>query len=105
MLAEHRGVVLDVAAQRQTSIYEKRKPWNRGTLVARPAKGDGTKTEYFASYAGGSCERYPVGERATFAVTGQTSRAWPPEILANLLDLATVEPAQARLAGLTAGGR
>lgn len=95
MLLENRGVVLRMAVSRQTAVYENRKPWNRGTLHARPWKAGERERSYFASYAGGSCESYPLGERTTYAVTGQTSRAWPPEILANLLGLSTVEPLSA----------
>ena len=94
MLASEAAVVLRLRVMRQCGVHENRKPWNRGTLEARPWKSDdeGEQT-VFATYAGGSCDAYPAGERTLFVATGKTSNQWPPEILANLLNLRTVEPA------------
>jgi hypothetical protein len=101
MLAEGDAVVLRLRVLRRSAIYENRKPWNRGTLEARPASPD-RRQSYFATYDGGSCDAYPSGTRSQFVTSGKTSHQWPPEILANLLDLETVEPASEvyrRLAG------
>ena len=46
---------------------------------------------YFATYAGGSCASYPTGTQLRFLASGATSHEWPPEILANLLNLQTGE--------------
>jgi hypothetical protein len=93
MLAHESAVVLELHVIRQSSVYENRKPWNRGTLDARPWNTSTHVQSYFAKYDGGSCASYPIGTKQLFVTSGETSHQWPPEILANLLDLATVEPA------------
>lgn len=94
MLANESAVVLRLRVMRQSGVVENRKPWNRGTLEARPWKpADDEEQTVFATYAGGSCDAYPTGERTLFVASGKTSSQWPPEILANLLNLRTVEPA------------
>jgi hypothetical protein len=93
MLAYESAVVLELHVIRQSGVYENRKPWNRGTLVARSWVTKERQQSYFATFEGGSCASYPEKARQLFVVSGETSDQWPPEILANLLDLATVEPA------------
>jgi hypothetical protein len=93
MLATESAVVLRLRVHRQSGVYENRKPWNRGTLEARPSTTNDPEPLYYATYAGGSCASYPTGTRTQFLATGETSHEWPPEILANLLNLKTVEPA------------
>lgn len=92
MLATESAVVLNVRVARQCGVYEHRKPWNRGTLEARRWSTKEREQTVFATYGGGSCDAYPAGTRSMFLASGKTSREWPPEILANLLDLQTVEP-------------
>ena len=100
MLATESAVVLQLRVLRQNGVYENRKPWNRGTLEARPSSSKGPEQIYYATYAGGSCASYPTGTRTQFLATGKTSHEWPPEILANLLNLQTVEPAPERYRSL-----
>ena len=92
MLATEPAVVLKLHVFRRSGLFENRKPWNRGRLEARPWKEKDREQSVFATYAGGSCEAYPTGTVAKFLAKGETSKQWPPEILANLLDLQTVEP-------------
>jgi hypothetical protein len=93
MLTDERAVVLQLRVVRRCAVYENRKPWNRGTLEVRPLRSKDSDQTFFATYAGGSCDAYHMGTRSRFVTRGQTSHEWPPEILANLLDLQTVEPA------------
>jgi hypothetical protein len=102
MLATESAVVLRLRVLRRSRVYENRKPWNRGTLEARPWISEDPEQIVFATYAGGSCTSYPTGTRAQFLASGETSHEWPPEILANLLNLQTVEPAPERYRRLVA---
>lgn len=92
MLAKESAVVLNLQVVRQCTVLENRKPWNRGTLTVRRWSTKEREQTVFATYAGGSCEAYPAGTRSRFLASGKTSREWPPELLANLLNLKTVEP-------------
>jgi len=100
MLVTESAVVLRLRVLRQSGVYENRKPWNRGSLEARPSTTNDPEPIYYATYAGGSCASYPTGTRAQFLTSGKTSHEWPPEILANLLNLRTVEPAPERYRSL-----
>lgn len=93
MLAHESAVVLRLHVIRRSGVYENKKPWNRGVLEARPWNTKAHEQSYFATYEGGSCASHPANTREMFLTSGKTSAQWPPEILANLLDLATVEPA------------
>lgn len=92
MLATESAVVLKVHVFRRSGVFENRKPWNRGILEARAWSTKDSDQSVFATYAGGSCASYPTGTRSRFLVSGRTSHEWPPELLANLLDLQSVEP-------------
>ena len=96
MVATSPGVVLDVRVLRESKLYENRKPWNRGTFVARPWGTGDAPTQYFARFAGGSCESYPAGQHAIYLGTGEDAKLWPPEVLSNFLDLQVLEPLPAR---------
>jgi len=97
------GVVLEVRVLRERKLYQNRKPWNRGTFVARPWRSGDAPNQYFARFAGGSCEPYPTGRQAIFLATGETSQLWPSELLSVFLGLQIAEPLPARLADIVAG--
>ena len=100
MVAASPGVVLDVRVLRESKLYENRKPWNRGTFTAlRWGTGD-APTQYFARFAGSSCESYPGGQHAIYLGTGEDAKLWPSEILSNFLDLQVLEPLPARFRGV-----
>ncbi|HTS52081.1 MAG TPA: hypothetical protein VMH26_02305 [Burkholderiales bacterium] len=96
MVAAYPGVVLDVRVLRESKLYENRKPWNRGTFIAHPWGTGDAPTQYFARFAGGSCESYPSGQRAVYVGTGENAKLWPPEVLSNFLDLQVLDPLPAR---------
>jgi hypothetical protein len=100
MVAASPGVVLDVRVLRASKLYENRKPWNRGTFVALPWGTGDAPTQYFARFAGSSCESYPVGQHALYLATGEDAKLWPSEVLSNFLDLQVLEPLPARLRGV-----
>jgi hypothetical protein len=93
MLNEHQGVVVTLNVRQSGQVYENRKPWNKGTLLLKPSQPEDPNKQYFAVRWGFSCESYADGRRELLIATGATSKQWPPEILANLLDLQTIEPA------------
>jgi hypothetical protein len=96
IVAASPGVVLDVRVLRESRLYENRKPWNRGTFVARPWGTGDVPTQYFARFAGSSCDGYPTGQRAIYVGTGEDAKLWPSEVLSNFLDLQVLEPLPAR---------
>ena len=93
MLKEQQGVVVTLNVLQTGRLYENRKPWNKGTLLVKPSQPEDSNKHYFAVRWGTSCDSYPDGKRELMVATGETSQQWPPEILANLLDLPTLEPA------------
>ena len=93
MLHEQPGVVVTLNVLQSGRLYENRKPWNKGTLFLKPWQAEDPNKQYFAVHWGTGCENYPDGRRELLIATGETSKQWPPEILANLLDLPTLEPA------------
>jgi len=99
MVSADPGVILEVRVVRSRKLYENRKPWNRGTYVPWPweTRAD-TPTHYFARFAGGSCDGYPVRRSALLLVTGQTSTLWLSELLSVFLGLQVVEPLPDRFA-------
>jgi hypothetical protein len=96
MVARFPGVVLDVRIARETKLYENRKPWNRGAFIAQPWGNGDAPSQYFARFAGGSCETYPVGQHELYLANGEDAKLWPPEVLSNFLDLQVLEPLPAR---------
>jgi hypothetical protein len=96
------GVALEVRVLRERKLYQNRKPWNRGTFLARPWGSGNAPTHYFARYSGASCERYPTGHSAIYLATGETAKLWPAEVLSNFLDLQVVEPLPARFGSVVA---
>ena len=90
------GVVLDVRVVRESTLYENRKPWNRGTFIARPWGTGDVPTQYFARFAGGSCDGYATGQRAVYLATGEDAKLWPSEVLSNFLDLQVMQPLPTR---------
>ena len=97
MAAADPGVVLGVAVQRSTGVYENRKPWNRGTL--KSGKAWWVRERYFAR---GACADWPVGTTGVFDAAGdpRSSKAWPPDVLPNLLDLQVLTPSSPDRAAL-----
>ena len=94
------GVVLELTVARRFGIYEQRKPWNRGQLMARARPTPRPSERYYAQYAGGSCDAYPTGTRAMYYASSSSSpsgpgpREWPPTSdIAAFLGLKVLVPA------------
>lgn len=82
------GVVLTVKVTASAAVYENRKPWNKGTFVARPARE--VPSRYFMSHA--TCAAQAPGMKGAYLATGLQSKAWPPDVLPNFLSLQVLEP-------------
>jgi hypothetical protein len=100
MVAADPGVVLDVRVLRESKLYENRKPWNRGTFTANPWGSRDAPTQYFARFAGGTCEGYPADSHAVYFAKGENAKLWPSEVLSNFLDLQVLEPLPATFRGV-----
>ena len=82
------GVVLTVRVAGAVGVYENRKPWNSGSYSAGQAWW--VKDRYFVR--GISCDM-PVGRwNGGWMTRGENANGWPPEKLANFLDLMVLEP-------------
>jgi len=96
MLRDSPGVVLTIEVQRRNRILRHRKPWNDGRVSAEGWRTQVASERYFADFAGGSCTGYESALPTLFVQYGQGSGVWPPDDLANFLDLARIEEAPTR---------
>jgi hypothetical protein len=101
MLGSNTGVVLTIEVQRQDRILRHRKPWNAGRLSAEGWRSTQSTERYFADFAGDSCADYPRELPTLYVKYGQGSGVWPPDDLANFLNLATIDEAPTRYLQLT----
>jgi hypothetical protein len=99
ILQDARGVILNVVVLRKNRIYEARKPWNKGQMIASGWKTSNEQTSYYARYAGGSCADYPVGTRSVHfseydvSVLNRSGPSdWPPRGPATFLNRQTLDP-------------
>ena len=83
------GVVLEMRILRERSLYENRKPWNRGSVKIGPWQSKGETHRFYARFAGSECSGYAGISRALyFPVTeGEESSVWPPTAPLTLLGL------------------
>ena len=58
------GLVLEMRILRERSIYENRKPWNRGSFKLGPWQSKGETTRFYARFAGKECGDYAGISRA-----------------------------------------
>lgn len=87
MLTNSRGVVLTLFVHRKRDVYEQRKPWNRGQLMATRWQSVRELQRYFATASDESCERYAAGVRRFFWPEWERSTVSPPDVLPNFLGL------------------
>jgi hypothetical protein len=92
------GLVLDVHVLRARRVYENRKPWNRGTVAARPWTASDESKQY---YGAGRCEAYLRSGRGFYHPTSATDASWPPLVVANFLGLEELGPVPPALRELT----
>jgi len=87
------GVVLQLRVQRQNSVYEQRKIWNRGQLrVSGWQPAEEPIKRYYARFAGDSCQDYPLGESAQYFPVDESSPGWPPSHAPSFLGLLPAQP-------------
>lgn len=89
MAAADPGVLVLLRESRYRAVYESRSLWSRGALSARSWTDGGPDRVYFAR---GGCGAFPAGKTDAFLVVGETSKAWPPDVLPNFLGLETLKP-------------
>ncbi len=100
-LHEDQAVALEVMVVRKLGIYESRKPWDKGGISARGWYPENEQKSYYAQYAGGACEDYPLGSRSVRFVSynppGMAGNAenWPPRELPSFLNLLSLGPVPA----------
>lgn len=97
MVESDPGVVLELAVRRHRTLYEKRKPWNRGSRFASAWSEAQVPSRYFARFAGAACEGYPQGRRSLYLAQGEPSSGWPSQTLSVFLGLQVVTPLPADL--------
>jgi hypothetical protein len=97
-LLDDHAVVLDVTVVRGDGIYESKKPWNSGRLLAKgwyPAK---EQKSFYAQYAGRSCANYPLGSKSLqfvpydSRIVPSSAENWPPREVPAFLNLQILEP-------------
>jgi hypothetical protein len=96
------GVVVDVQVKRANSVYQNRKPWNRGTLFAT---GWMDKTETRSFYLPQkSCADYSARSELNgfleYAYNGKIEppTTWPPQALEQVIDTSTYSEVPQRFA-------
>ncbi|HUO44888.1 MAG TPA: hypothetical protein VMT94_08280 [Burkholderiales bacterium] len=96
------GVVLQMHVFRERPVYENLKPWNKGTLEARPWQLENEMRLYYARGAGAECANYlQPGRRLYFPVSEQEAvYSWPPAALPNFLDMQVLAPVPGRYQAL-----
>ena len=99
-LREAPGVVLKVQGRQQISVWEKRKPWNRGELFATAGRNAPDENSFYDS--NGVCKEYPIGRvfRAfeKYALNGviRPPSEWPPQELEEFVNVSPILPVPAR---------
>lgn len=96
MLQNDHGVVLGVNILRQRPLFEQRKPWNTGRIVADDWQTVDTHKTFYAQYLGGSCADYATGTRSPqfndqYFRGVPANSGWPPTEVPNFLDLQTLD--------------
>jgi hypothetical protein len=95
MLQNDEGVILDVDIIRAKTLFEERKPWNKGNILASDWRPVNAQKSYYARYAGASCSEYATGTRTIvfndLFFYGVPNLGWPPKKAANFLDLQTLD--------------
>lgn len=99
-LREAPGVVLKVQVRKQISVWEKRKPWNRGQLFATAARNAPDENSFYDS--DGACSDFPAGyafrafERYDLDGPIRPSSQWPPGEFEQLIDVSPILPVPAQ---------
>lgn len=100
------GILVTAVVTQQRSVFEKRKPWNRGVLYATPwtATSGGDEKSFYDTAA--SCSDFPAGFRLrTFQRYDLNGRIeppseWPPRSFESIIDASPLSTVPPELAGL-----
>lgn len=102
------GVIVDVALRKQLSVWERRKPWDRGELFA--TAGRNAPDEHAFYHPGGTCANLSPGSllRAfeKYELNGriQPPSDWPPRELEQILPVSPIAAVPARFETLAVEG-
>lgn len=91
MIETDKGFILRLKVHRRKKIYEQKKPWNRGHIVASSWVPVGVTENYFARDTGGSCADFRVGQRAFYSPIWEESKVSPPDVLPTFLGVHTLQ--------------
>lgn len=106
-LREAPGIILVVKVRRQISVWEKRKPWNRGNLFATAGRNAPKENSFY--HSNGACSEFPVGHsfRAfeKYDLNGpiRPPAEWPPSELEAIILVSPIAPVPAKFEPLAAG--
>lgn len=103
MLQNDHGVVVTLDVRQRWDVYEQRKPWNRGRLVARRSR-EPHRAKYFARAQDCLSPQLARGHRSRYAPEFEGSVANPPDILPTFLDLYVLRDVPARYQRLIGDG-
>jgi len=98
------GLVLEMRVVRERSIYENRRPWNRGSFKMGPWVSKGETKRFYARFAGRECSGYAGMSRAMYfpSTEGVESSEWPSRAPLTLLGLQVLGPVPERFRELAA---
>jgi hypothetical protein len=96
MLQRDHGVVVTLLIHRRWDIYERRKPWVAGQLIAKTSNETKNVEKYFARIATQSCAAYSTGLRKTYMPEWEASSVSPPDILPTFLGFPVLKDVPAR---------
>ncbi len=93
LLNEDNGAVFEITIARENPIYEQRKLWNKGTLLAQGWQTpDQPVKRFYARHVGKRCTDYSLGEKARFYPVDEASPDWPPTTAPIFLNLLLLRP-------------
>ena len=98
------GLVLETRVIRERSIYENRKPWNRGSFKVGPWVSKNESKAFYARFAGSECSGYAGISREVYfpSTEGVESSEWPSRAPLTLLGLQVLGPVPDRFRKLVA---
>lgn len=94
------GIVLTVQVRKQISVWEKRKPWNRGELFATAGRNAPEENSFYD--ANGACADFPLGYTfkafEKYGMNGpiRPSNQWPPVDFEQFINASPILPVPAR---------
>jgi hypothetical protein len=100
------GVILTVNVRKQISVWEKRKPWNRGTLFATAGRNAPDENSFYDS--SGECSEFPVGrsfrtfEKYNLNGPVRAPAEWPPSEIDAVIPASPIVAVPAQIESLEA---